>query len=448
MKNKVLGLFKGKSLRAQLMRGGVGSILVKIIGIALSLLVAVLLARILGPEQYGIYAFAFSLITIIAVPVKLGLPQLVLRETAKAHATEQWGLMRGIWRWSTIAVCAFSVLAAVIALTILLLFTEGIANSQTTTIIIGLTLIPLIALANLRDSSIKGLKHVVLGQLIEGIVRPIFFIVIFLIVYYGLGDISPRYAMASQAFAALFAFVFGAALLLHVRPIQLKSNTNCEYKTKEWVGAALPLAMISGMQIINSQADIIMLGLFRTPEEVGIYKVVVVGSTLVAFGIQAVNMVVAPHFASLYAEGKIEKLQNLVTKSARATLALALPVVFILVAFGDELIGLIFGSEYSVGYSSLAILAIGQLISTLWGSVTLLLNMSGNEKYSAYGLLVGVFLNFILNLVLIPDFGILGAAIATVVSTFVFKLILHNVAVKKLQIETMAFGFKSMKFGK
>ena len=440
MKNKVLRSFKGDSLRSQLMRGGVGSILVKILGVGLSLVISVLLARILGPKEYGIYALAFSIITIISVPTKLGLPQLVLRETAKAHVVKQWGLMRGIWRWSTIAVCVFSILAAIIVLTSILIASEEITNLQTT-LVVGLILIPLISLANLRDGALKGLKHVVLGQLTESVIRPLFFVIILLISYYGLDFISPIYAMGAQALSAMLAFFFGVGLLFYVRPIQLKSKPICEYRTKEWMGAALPLAMISGMQIINSQTDIIMLGFFRSSEEVGIYKIVVTGSTLVAFGLQAIIMVVAPHFASLHASGEVEKLQKVVTQSARVTLAIALPIFIVLALFGDLLIKIVFGSAYIPGYLPLTILAFGQLINAIVGHVGLLLNMSGNEKETFRGVFIAVVSNITLNALLIPTYGIFGAATATAITFIVWNLILRRAVIEKLKIEPMAFKF-------
>ena len=440
MKNKISGFFKDKSLRAQLMRGGLGSILVGILGVGLSLAVSVLLARILGPKQYGIYALAFSIITIISVPTKLGLPQLVLRETAKAHVVKQWGLMRGIWQWSTIAVCVFSTLTALIALTFIFFDSEKITNLQSV-IIVALILIPLISLANLRDGALKGLKHVVLGQLTESIIRPLFFVVMLLTLYYGFDVMSPIYAMGAQALSAMLAFLLGVGLLFYARPVQLKSQPICVYRTKEWMGAALPLAMISGMQIINSQADIIMLGFFRSPEEVGIYKIVVTGSGLVAFGLQVVSMVVAPHFASLHASGEIKKLQKLVTQSAKVTLLIALPTFILLALFGELLIEFVFGSEYIAGYLPLAILAFGQLINALIGNVGLLLNMSGNEKETMRGLFIAVVSNIVLNVLLIPTFGIVGAAIATAITFIVWNLILRRAVLKKLNIEPVAFGF-------
>jgi len=112
------------SLRGRLIRGGLGSLALKLGSTALGFLLAILLARTLGPEGYGVYAFVFAIVSLLAIPTQLGLPQLVVRETAKAQAAEQWGLMRGLWRWSTLAVWLFSSGVLVLAFAGLWLFGE------------------------------------------------------------------------------------------------------------------------------------------------------------------------------------------------------------------------------------------------------------------------------------------------------------------------------------
>lgn len=74
------------------------------------------------------------------------------------------------------------------------------------------------------------------------------------------------------------------------------------------------------MQMVNDETDILILGVFRPAEEVGIYRFAVQAATLASFGLQAVNTVIAPRFASLYAMGEIDQLQQLATASARVVL--------------------------------------------------------------------------------------------------------------------------------
>ena len=76
------------NLRTRLLRGGAGSLAIKLGSVGLSFAVAVQLARVLGPDGYGVYALVFAIVTVLTVPTQLGVPQLVIRETARAQAGE------------------------------------------------------------------------------------------------------------------------------------------------------------------------------------------------------------------------------------------------------------------------------------------------------------------------------------------------------------------------
>jgi len=99
-KRELVSFFLSDRSGAVLARGGVGSLALKLLHAGLTLTVSVLLARFLGPVEYGIYAFAFAAVTLLAIPVQMGLPLLVVRETAAGRAREDPGLVNGIWRWS------------------------------------------------------------------------------------------------------------------------------------------------------------------------------------------------------------------------------------------------------------------------------------------------------------------------------------------------------------
>lgn len=87
-------LKSGEGLKGQLMRGGVGSIAIKIASTGLNLVLAIVLARLLGAEGFGVYSFIFALVTILAIPAQMGLLNLVVRETAKAQVAERWDIIK------------------------------------------------------------------------------------------------------------------------------------------------------------------------------------------------------------------------------------------------------------------------------------------------------------------------------------------------------------------
>jgi O-antigen/teichoic acid export membrane protein len=482
------------NLRSRLIRGGAGSLAIKLGSVALQFAVAVELARVLGPDGYGVYALVFAIVTVLAVPTQLGLPQLVIRETARAHADAQWGRLRGLWRWSNLVVWASSGGIALLGLAAVWTFDEHISQTVVYTLIAGFALVPLIALGNLRGAALRGLRHVVAGLLPEQILRPGLLVLLLLaaVALFPTQPVTPAVAMALHALAAALAFAVGAALLALLRPRPLtrrpqlesallfialalypiqpltpahlalhglafaagaglvylfasrpRTQRPCpEYAAQAWLISIVPLALTAGLQIINSQADILVLGLFRTSDDVGVYKVAAQAAMLIPFGLQAVNMVIMPYIARLHAEGDHPRLQRLVTQSARAILALALPLVLAFVFFGDAILAFAFGAEYARGHLALILLSLGQLVNAAMGSVGVLLNMTGHERDTLRGVAVAALANLILNFLLIPPFGLLGAAAATACTFVIWNFLLRRAVWQRIAIESMAFSLR------
>jgi len=378
-------------------------------------------------------------VSLFAIPAQAGLPNLVVRETAYAQLHQEWSKLLGLWKWSSRVALVISIGIAVAAGLIAVLQWQSLSAEQLYTFAFGLLLTPLIALANLRGAALRGLRHVVLGQLPELIIRPAILIaslaVLALIFKRNLG---PAEAMFIHVAAAATAFVIGGWMLWQARPFPPDTILKASYDKHKWIKSSIPLALSAGMQLINSNADIVMLGVFGSAKEVGIYRVVTQGGMLVVFGLQAINMVVAPHVARLHAADDLKKLQKLVSWAARASVAAALPPALLFALFGDRVLGTLFGTEFAEGHVALAILCVGQLVNAAAGTVGSLLNMTGYEKATAYGVSIAAAVNVGLNLVLIPYLGMNGAALATSVSLVVWNVILVRVGKKKLGIKSHA----------
>src|SRR5690606_18212886 len=126
-----------------------------------------------------------AITTILATPAQVGLPQLIVRETAKAKAKQDWRLMAGVWIWGNQYVVTFSLLSAAVGLILIKASGEWLGTERGNALTISLALIPLIALGNLRSASLRGLGNVISGQLPEHILRPtilVVLIVLFMII--------------------------------------------------------------------------------------------------------------------------------------------------------------------------------------------------------------------------------------------------------------------------
>lgn len=431
----------GDTLRGQLLRGGAGIVAVKVGYALLSFGVAVVLARMLGTEGYGVYSFAFALLTLVAIPTQVGIPQLIVRETAKAQAHEKWSLLLGLWRWSGRTVFTVSIITMLFLGTSLWLFASQMDHLRLVTIVAGILLIPVIALNNVRAACLRGLRYIVSGQYPEKLFRPaLMLMLVSIVVAAQLFEPRPQSIMLLYLFSALAAYLLSSVLLWRKRPKELLL-AEPEYDVSAWRKAVFPLALISGLNIINLQTGIVILGYVRGDAEVGIYRAAFQVSLLVVFGLQAINTLLHPHFARFHASSDHEKLQRLVTISSRVIVLIAFPPFLIFFFFSSDVLAIVYGEAFIAGGLALAILAAGQFADAAMGSVGALLNMTGHERDTLRTLVISVLSNILLTIVLTPYFGMYGVASAASVSLILQNFLLRRCVRDRLDIESSGLVF-------
>lgn len=421
----------------QFLRFAIGSLGVQLLGVLLSFLLALLLARGLGPESYGVYAFCFSLILILGIPVHSALPTLIVRQVAR----QQQGGVRPLLRKASNYIGLY-VLLLIVLLVVWGVFLGGINADRWGVLLCGVALIPLQALSLVRGAALRGIGRVVLGQLPETVLRPLFFLVLaagWMWFVHEEGE-SPAFVMAFHVLAAFFALVVADVVLRRTLvPV------NCDFQELQngnWFSSIAPLTCVAGLQVVNQQLDILLLGGLQSDAAVGVYRVAVQLATLVGFGLIAINQMLHPQFSRLYAEGDRRALQALVTLSSRVITGIALLAAGFFWIAGDWVLIVVFGEHYQSAYLPLVILVVGQVANAVFGSVGALLNMTGHEKDTLFGMLLACAVNLIVGLILIPEHGMLGAAVATSASFLVWNLVLWLFVRKRLGIESTAFFFR------
>lgn len=432
-----------KRFGGQLAKAAAGSSGLRFANIALSLVVSVLLTRILGVEGYGTYAYSISWILSLNIIATLGCQGLVVREVAANNAKQEWGAVRGILQWSNTIVLISSILISVVFALSALTFKES-ANPETLrTLWIASILVPITALTFLRRSAMQGFRHVVQGQLAESLLQPALFIAFLLAVYFlKVGELSAPWVMALKVLSSFCAFAVGAWLLYRVVPKSVR-QAKPEYETKKWVPSMLSMVFMAGAGTILTRLDVIMLGMITGPAAVGLYAVALRISKFILMSQQIGAAVLAPHVAGLYAEGDTTRLQSLTTKSVRIIMAYAIPVTLAFIFLSYWILS-IFGEDFVQARSVLTILCIGKLLNASTGSVGLLLNMTNNERDNAVIVGVGTVLNGVLNMLMIPRWGVEGAAIATTITTVFINVSLTTIVYKRLGIHSTILGKVSL----
>lgn len=416
-KHRLVSYFRGDSLRTSLAKASAASLVLKAINAGLGFATTVVLARMLGPDSLGVYAFAMAAIMVIGLPCKAGVPQLVTRETAKGQASKDWSTVKGVWRWGTGVVIAISVLLMVVGVLAGALFPGYLATEQGLSMAWGFLMIPLMGLALVRAAALRGLGHTVQGQLPELAIKPLAFLALLSTVWLwkSNGPMPAFYAIALEVTATGIAFMVGAVLLWRARPRALM-DAEAGYESRAWLATLIPMAMINAMHLINTQVDILLIGFFMEGPDTGHYKVAAQTSLIVAFGLQATKMVVEPQFSRLYHMGEMEKLQRVARAASRLNLTIAGVVLLLLLVWGKDFLVIAFGSLFVAAYTPMLILSVARMAGASIGSSGHLLIMSGHHKQYARFWILAAVLNVIGNLVLIPLIGTTGAALSTAIT--------------------------------
>lgn len=430
-------------MSSKLFKGSAGVLFLQVAGIFFSLVISMLLTRALGLEQFGLYSYVLALINILVIPAQFGVGTLIVRETAKSEAKEEWGMIKGIWIWSSRISLAISCLLIFSSILYYSYFSTNTSSTVKAVFISGCLLIPLISLNSLREAALRGLRRVVLAQLPDSVLRSTLLILLILaFMQMNKNFLSAKTVISLNVISTFAAFLFGVYLLKIVSPPSIAACRDPKYMHKDWLLSVLPLSLIEGVNIINAQTDIVMLGIFGTMADVGIYKVAFQGAFFTTLGLTAISTAATPYFSKYHAEGDLYSLAKTASNCARGSMILALPVFILFCFLGDVILGLLFGQEFKSAYRVLLILSAIQLINAAFGASGRILNMCSYEKDTLLGMSLAAVMNIVLNYLLIPKYGAIGAAIGTGMAILFKNFILWFRVYKRLNIDSSILGFQ------
>jgi len=407
--------------------------------ILLTLLSSMLFARILGPEDFGDFTFVLAVVAFLALPTKAGLPDLLVREVAKYQLSQSWGLIKGILKLANAFVLLYTLIVMIGAVAFVGWYWSGEESSRAAALLWALCLLPLIAFEGVRSGALRGFRWVVSSAVSEQLVKPLVLVLCLGVSVLVGAKISPITAVHFNILAGLVALVVGVFFLYKAVPVEVR-DSGTEYAARSWAGSLAPLALFAGLQMLDSQISILLLGALATSEDVALFRIAVTGAGLVVFGLMAVNMALAPQVSRLYNSGEFERLQKVITLSTRLVAVISFPVALVFILWGEALIAIVFGDEYRKAGLALSILCVGQIVNSAAGSVGLVLNMTGHDRKTLPAVLAAVIANIVISIVLIPGYGYVGAAIGYSASLVIWNLILVVVTKKTLGINTFVLS--------
>ncbi|MEO8111248.1 MAG: polysaccharide biosynthesis C-terminal domain-containing protein, partial [Ginsengibacter sp.] len=408
-------------------------------GIALVFFSNYILVKAAGVNNYGSYVYLFNLVYLLVSFCVLGFDTLLVKKTAIYVDAKKYPEFKGLLFFA-FRVILISSIAVALLFNVISNFSKaaGVVGKINWFAFAFISLFMLAATA-LTQVVLQGMRKIVWSQLGEKIFRPLILIILVLLFYFLQKSVSLEKILwinvSSIAVTMLIALIVcGKTLggrLKKIIPV---------YHFKDWITASATFFIADVLYNCNSRISIFLLGLFQNEKNIGVFNITLRISEVISFSLVIVNFVLSPVIAKLYANGDTERLQQLVTRCARVTLAIGSLLTVGILFFRREIL-LLFGDNFLLGQQALIILCIGQLVNVISGSVGLLLLMTGNQRFSIYSLAAGITINLVLNLLLTPIYGITGAAIAATASLVVWNVMTYFFVRTKLNIRPTAFGF-------
>lgn len=392
----------------ELIKGASIAFALKVLAAGLAFGLNVVLARLLGAEGSGIFFLALTIVLIVATVGRVGMENALVRFIAANVAAEQPGKVLGVYRkalfWSFVVSVVLSMLLYVLAPWI---GREIFAKPELIEPLayMALAVVPL-ALLTLQAFALQGLKRIAASITVLSLFIPLVTCTISIL-------LVPVFGIDASALGYLTASTI--TLLLGWQ--QWKSATRqwhsqrAEFSTRELLSSSMPLFAVAVMNMVILWSPLLFLGVWESSETVGIYSAASRTAMLTSFVFVAVNSIAAPKFAALYQRGEMGALGKIARNSAKLMVLFASPLLLLFLIVPEWVLA-IFGEEFKKGGVALTILAIGQFVNVATGSVGILLAMSGHEVILRNIIFSCLLLGLILNTVLIPQYGLHGAAVA------------------------------------
>ncbi len=421
-------------------RGGLIAYSLQIIAAGLGFLNTVVFARILGAGGVGEYFLAIAVINIAALFAGFGMQGAMMRFIPSYIENNELSKLKGV----VLFVLKFCFLLSIVLTFLIILLSKFIAinlyNSPGLFGILPLValVLPIYVLNEIIGGVLRGHKDTLKALLPSSLISPFFRLSIFLLL--SLDGMSTLHAVFAFIAGEVIAFILSAVFLFNKLAKTKPSNVRDEYRKILNVASTMIFTTIS--VFLFTQADLMVVGMYTSAEDVGVYGVVARLVTLIAFSLGAFSAIIPPIISSVHTAGDHEELERVVRESTRWILTIAMPIILIFLFEGKYILTIAYGDIFVKGFMALIILSVGQLINAGSGLVGYLLQMTGNHMaFMKITFFWGV-TNIILNFLLIPKFGILGAAVSTAFCLSMVNIVSIYVVYKKMSILTIARGLK------
>jgi len=393
---------------------GAGIVLIgTLIGRAFGYGSRIVIARFLGANDYGLISLGFAALTMAAALAAIGLPAGVTRYVSSYKGKEDRGRIKG----TIIGAIKMNLPISIIFALLLFFGADWISvhifhDAKLTPVLrIFAIAVPFMVLARNLLSATIGFQEmryqVYTNELFQNVLK-LAGIVTLVALGFGVSGAAWGWALA-VILTPFLAFYFLEKKVFPVFNTKIKAIP----VEKEIFSFSWPLIFVGIAGIVMGFMDTLMLGYFCRAYEVGIYNAALPTAQLINAIPRVFVGIFFPVISELYARNKIEDLKNTYSVVTKWMFSLSFPAFLLIALFSDQIIKILFGPEYVTGATALLILTAGFLIGTAVGPTDTILQAYGKTRIIMVTVYIGAGMNFSLNFLLIPLYGINGAAIAT-----------------------------------
>lgn len=404
-----------------LLRTFVKGSVIFLVGMILSKLLTysyrIVIARNFGQEVYGLFSLAIMISTLFVTIFSLGFQGGLLRFISLYRGKNEHEKIKSLLNYSS----NITLIASFFAGGLLFLLAKPLSLTvfHNSNLIIYLqwfaAFLPIFIFAGffhvITLSYEKVGPYSFIGNILSPLVQLVF---LFIFIFFGLKQDSIIFSY-SLGFLSIFISSF-LVCKLSIKKIFEKSTLKKEEKqdiSKKMVSYSWPIIFLGLTMSLFSWVDSFSIGYLKTASDVGVYNVAFILASLLLIIPSIFLQIFLPIITKEYSNNNIHLIKDLSKQLGKWIFILNLPILILMFFFPGTIINLLFGQDYISAQNSLRLLSLGVFIYSLFQISENLLSMAGKSKRILINLIIATVFNTILNFILIPKYGIEGAAFST-----------------------------------
>lgn len=393
-----------------------GTWLAQVVSMGLRYVTMLCTTHVLGTALFGVYTLSITLTSIASTVAVLGLAQGALPFLSKARKSGIKKETLAVVRAALLLVTFASILLATLNFIAAPWFADSVFTKPELSgfLVPFSSLIVITALTMIILSLLQGFMAVKERAWIEGVL---------VVGMTGLGmaltwwlDLGAKGTIVSVLAGALSGLLAGAFLLSRKAPGSfVPSQSSAPLPLIPMLSYSWPLLGTTMLSFLLAWSDILIIGVFCDSKDVGVYGVCARLAPAIIMFHESLRPVFLSRLSDLYAEKDTHGIHHLFQLTARWAMWPGLIILWVLLLWGTEILSL-FGTEFKTGVHVLTVLCIGKAIIACTGMSGLIFGVTNRAKVNLFNMVLLVGGNIVLNLILIPRYGVIGAAIATTTS--------------------------------